>query len=68
MALLLRVVATLVFGMTGAVGISVTATCRRMRDARERFGVGLGVALFVLSAVAFAMTWYMAAVLAACRA
>ncbi len=68
LALVLRVVGTLVLGVTGALGVTIAYQMRRMRSARERFGAGLGVALFVLSAVALAMFWYAAAVLAACRA
>ena len=68
LALVLRVVGTLVLGMTGSLGVAITLRSRGMRDLRERIGVGLGTALFVLSAVALAMFWYLAAVLAACRA
>jgi hypothetical protein len=68
LALVIRVVGTLVLGLTGGLGVAIALQSRRMRDARERFGVGLGAALFALSGVALAMFWYVAAVLAACRA
>jgi hypothetical protein len=68
LALVLRVVGTLVLGLTGGVGIAIGTSSRRRRDARERIGVWLGATVLVLSAVALAMTWYAAAVLAACRA
>jgi hypothetical protein len=68
LALVLRVVGTLVLGTTACLGAAIVFVTRRMRDTRERLGAGLGAALFVLSAVALAMLWYAAAVLAACRA
>jgi hypothetical protein len=68
LALVIRVVGTLVLGLTAGLGVAIALQSRRMRDARERLGVGLGAALFVLSGVALAMFWYVAAVLAACRA
>ncbi|MEX2205900.1 MAG: hypothetical protein WEF50_06690 [Myxococcota bacterium] len=68
LALVFRVVSTLVFGVTGALGAAIAGSSRRMRDVRGRLGVGVGIALVVLSAAAFALVWYMAAVLAACRA
>lgn len=68
LALVFRVVSTLVFGVTGGLGAAIASSSRHMRDARERLGVGVGSALVVLSAAAFALVWYMAAVLAACRA
>jgi hypothetical protein len=68
LALVFRVVGTLVFGLTGALGVAIASSSRPMRDTRERLGVGVGIALFVLSATGLALIWYMAAVLAACRA
>ena len=68
LALVFRVVGTLVFGTTCALGVAIAQSSRRRRDARERLGVAVGLALVVLSAAAFALIWYMAAVLAACRA
>lgn len=68
LALLFRVVGTLVFGTTCALGVAIAQKSRHRRDARERLGVAVGLALIVLSAAAFALIWYMAAVLAACRA
>jgi hypothetical protein len=68
LALVFRVVGTLVFGVTGALGAAIASSSRRMRDLRERLGAGVGIALLVLSTAACALVWYMAAVLAACRA
>ncbi len=68
LALVLRVVGTLVFGVTGALGLAIAHSSRQVRDARERLGAGVGVALLLLSAAALALIWYLAAVLAACRA
>jgi len=68
LALVFRVVGTLVFGLTGAVGVAIAASSRHARDARGRVGVGVGFAVFALSVGALALVWYMAAVVAACRA
>ena len=68
LALVFRVVGTLVFGVTFALGVAIAQSSRRRRDARERLGVAVGLALVVLSAAAFALIWYAAAVLEACRA
>jgi hypothetical protein len=68
LALVLRIVGALVFGVTGALGVAIALSSRRVRDARERLGAGVGVALLLLSAAALALIWYLAAVLAACRA
>ena len=68
LALVFRVVGTLVFGVTGALGVAIAASARHASDPRARLGLGLGIALLVASLAGFALTWYMAAVLAACRA
>lgn len=68
LAWVFRVVGTLVFGVTGALGVAIAWSSRHARDARARLGVGLGVALLLASAAGLALIWFMAAVLAACRA
>ena len=68
LALVFRVVGTLVFGVTGALGIAIAASWRHLRDARGRLGVPLGIAITALSLAGLALIWYAAAVVAACRA
>jgi len=68
LAFVFQVVGTLVFGVTGALGVAIAASSRHARDARTRLGLGLGIALLVASLAGAALIWYMAAVLLACRA
>ena len=87
-----RIGGALLFGLTGAIGVSILASSRRA-IAEGRFpppgvwswgaarivtgtaarrmgwiGIGLGAALVLCSALAAGLTWWMAAVLLACRA
>lgn len=68
LALVFRVVGTLVFGVTGALGFSLALSGRRASEPRARLGLGLGVALVAASLAGLGLIWYMAAVLDACRA
>jgi hypothetical protein len=92
LATLLKVIAVVVFGLTGALGANLVFTCRRAaRDERfpptgiwswgarrvvsgpaarrlAQLGVGLGALLFAASAAGGGLLWYMAVVVAACRA
>ncbi len=68
LALVFRCVGTLVFGVTGALGLAIAASGRRASDPRARLGLGLGIALLAASLTGLAMIWYMAAILDACRA
>jgi hypothetical protein len=68
LALVFRVVGTIVFGVTGALGVAIAASSRHAVTSRARLGLGLGIALLVASLAGLALIGYMAAVLLACRA
>jgi hypothetical protein len=92
LAALLRVGGALLFGLTGAIGVSIAVSSRRAIAAGRfpapglwswgarvvatgpaavrmaRVGLVLGAVVAVLSGVAAALVWYIAAVLLACRA
>jgi len=67
-ALVFRIVGSLVFGVTATLGVAITTSSRQASDPRVRLRTPFGVAIIGLSLAGLAIVWYAAAVLAACRA